>query len=387
MWDHLKVIDGHVHYAWPISEDSLASALAATGADAVCLAALPVGFTKGGCAHPSTTLDCLAFKLRFPETAFVFGCLDCTAYGEKKRLGSYFADYTKRLLEMGCDGIKMLEGKPTMRRSFPIPAFDDPVWEPYWTYAEEKQVPILMHVNDPEEFWNPDALPEVARLSGWGYGPDDINNEVQYTELFNLLKRHPNLNITFAHMFFFSGQLLRLSEWLDSFPHMRVDLTPGIELIENMSRDIAASRAFFLKYQDRIHFGTDIGGRTVGKGVTELNMRESMLRAKYEHDFICGSAAIGVRADDDYLIGRPPFVLRGLDLPDEVQQKILYGNFLDFVGCEKPWPVNVELCLKEIPRQRRMNRILADKLGCDPDYSALDWAKRILTDAKRSMEL
>lgn len=382
MLDRHKVIDAHVHYSWPIEPRSLTSTLAETGADAVCLAALPVGYSKGKCARPSTTLDCLTYKLLHPETTFVLGCLDCTAYGTREDLGQYFVDYAKRLVEMGCDGIKLLEGKPTMRRSFPIPSFDAPVWEPFWSYAEAERIPILMHVNDPEEFWNPDALPEVARLSGWAYGPDDIDNEAQYRELYTVLTRHPKLNITFAHMLFFSKQLPRLAAWLDAFPLMRVDLTPGIELIENMSMDIKASRAFFLQYQNRIHFGTDIGGRSVGKDVTALNRSESMLRSKYERAFICGSTAVDVHADDDYLIGRAPFVLRGLDLPEGVQRKVLFSNFIDFVGHETPRPVDVELCLKELAHQRGMNRRLADKLGCEPDDRALDWVEGILTDTK-----
>lgn len=44
----------------------------------------------------------------------------------------------------------MLEGKPNIRKYYPIPDFDQSVWEDYWAYLEQEQIPVYMHVNDPE---------------------------------------------------------------------------------------------------------------------------------------------------------------------------------------------------------------------------------------------
>ncbi len=70
---------------------------------------------------------------------------------------------------MGADGIKLIEGKPTMRKVLPIPDFDKEVWDPFWDYCEKSGFPILMHVNDPEEFWEKDKIPSWAKSQGWGY--------------------------------------------------------------------------------------------------------------------------------------------------------------------------------------------------------------------------
>ena len=56
MLDGIPVIDSHVHYAWPITQMSLADVLAENGADMVCLAALP------GTARLDPTPEILAFK-------------------------------------------------------------------------------------------------------------------------------------------------------------------------------------------------------------------------------------------------------------------------------------------------------------------------------------
>jgi hypothetical protein len=362
-----SIIDSHVHFAWPILHDSLTDVLKATGADGVCLAALP------GCSRLDPTLDILAYKTEHAATTFALGCLDCTVYGQAKQPGKAFVKDAKRLMEMGCDGIKLLEGKPTMRRTYPIPDFDDPAMDPFFAFAEETRLPLLWHVNDPETFWNPSLLPVFARQAGWGYGPQDIDNEAQYRQVRNVLTRHPALNVTFAHMFFLSAQLVRLEEWLDRFPGMRVDLTPGIELYENLSQTPEETRAFFNRFQDRIQYGTDIGGRAVLNGAaTRLNENESRLRAKYCKAFLSSNASLGIRADGDFLIQSEPFVLHGLGLPEEMQKKIYRDNFLSFIGKKQPAPVNRDACIRDCHRLRRTLRAFARRTGVQADLRAAD---------------
>ncbi len=377
MYTNIPIIDSHVHYAWPIMADNLSGVLEKAGIDAVCLAALP------GQARLDPTLDILVYKHRHPETVFALGCLDCTAYEARTDVGAYFVKHVKRILNMGCDGIKLLEGKPTMRRAFSIPDFDQDVWEAFWAFCEETQVPLLWHVNDPETFWDPARVPAFAAASGWGYGPEDVDNEAQYREVRNVLERHPQLNVTFAHMFFMSAQLPRLTEWMEQFPHMRVDLTPGIELYENLSATPEEARAFFDQFGDRILYGTDIGGRAVLNGTQmKLNENESLLRVQHTRTFLTERVSVGVRADGDFLIHSEPFVLHGLGLPQEALQSIFHDNFLAFIGCERPYPVNTELALKECARLKRILREDARQLGVQPDLRAVEAAKRYFEKVK-----
>ena len=50
---------------------------------------------------------------------------------------------------------------------------------------------------------------------------------------------------------------------LEQFRGMRIDITPGIELYYNLSRQHREEKSFFEQYQDRILYGTDIGARQV----------------------------------------------------------------------------------------------------------------------------
>ncbi len=358
-----------MHYAWPVSEESLEEAFRVSGASAWCLAALPTTFRL------SATPDVLAMKHRRPETTFALGCLDASAYGEKKRLGAYFVKYTEKLLAAGCDGVKLLEGKPTMRRDFPIPDFDDAAWEPFWSYAEQVRLPILWHLNDPASFWHAEQMPSFARSMGWGYGLNDVNNTEQYRQVRAVLERHERLNVTFAHMLFLSDDLGTLSEWMTRFPMMRVDLTPGIELYENLSAEPEQTRAFFDLFSERIQYGTDIGGRAALNGNTnQLDIRECKRRAEICRAFLTSRASIGVRSDGHFLQNAEPFVMHGLGLPAEMLQQIAHDNFLSFIGSDWPRAVNVRQAIRLCDDLARRMAAYHKRTGRIADYRAVNAA-------------
>ena len=191
-----RILDCHMHYALPVDPQELIDIMEYTHTDIANLVIVPDK------QRISSVPDALMVKYLYPTKFFVFGSLDVTEYFiHNKSIGKHFVKYVKRILQCGCDGIKMIEGKPDMRRMIPIPDFDLPAWEPFWSFAEDIGLPILWHVNDPEEFWDQSKIPSWAKSKGWYYGEETINNEVQYTQVLTVLKRHPNLKIIFAHFF------------------------------------------------------------------------------------------------------------------------------------------------------------------------------------------
>ena len=180
----MQLFDAHMHYS-----DTHGPAFDAVrerhGVGACTLACIP---QMGVC---STVPDALYYKAVHPEgTVYVMGGLERSAWflheGDAAALGEDLVAQAGALLAAGCDGIKLLEGKPDIRRNFPIPDFDTPAWEPFWRWAEEQRVPILWHVNDPEEFWDASRINPYAKSEGWFYGPETINNE-EYRQVFAVL--------------------------------------------------------------------------------------------------------------------------------------------------------------------------------------------------------
>ena len=336
------VIDGHIHYPHPLMMQDLINTCNQLKIDRLNIVCTPDQ------ERLSLVPDALHLKAHYPDRVYVFGGLDISAYfRDPNAVGSTFAANVDQLLAAGCDGIKMIEGKPIMRKDLPIPPFDSEVFAPYWQKLEESQTPVIFHVNDPEEFWDADRAPTWAFERGWFYGDGSfINNEDQYKEIINVLTRHPKLKIIFAHFFFLSAQLPRLASYLDRFPNIYIDLTPGIEMYHNFSKDIDSARDFFLNYQDRIIFGTDIGARALLVNSEEcIQMNESRSRVFVIRNFLENDKEFNLEADNGFLMGAGKISFRGIGLPTHVLKKIYAGNF--------------EHAVSSIPRSLNASAIIA----------------------------
>lgn len=175
MYRGQRITDGHIHFALDAEPSDYADFLEASGTDAANLAVITRGRTL------PCTPESLAVKAMFPGRFYVCGALDPLEYfhGDVS-MGGRLMEYARRMLACGCDGIKLLEGKPQLRRALPIPDFDLPCWEDFWCFLEETQTPLLWHVNDPASFWDRENVPDWARKMGWFYDDSFINNEEQY---------------------------------------------------------------------------------------------------------------------------------------------------------------------------------------------------------------
>ena len=349
-----QIIDGHVHFPHYSMGDSLMSLMAGAGINALAVVCTPDE------KRLSLVPDAMHLKGRFPDQVYVFGGLDISPLFMAPDLaGEAFANYVDALMEMGADGIKMIEGKAMMRKQLPIPDFDAPVYAPYWAKMAETHTPLIFHVNDPEEFWDPDRVPGWAREMGWFYGDGTyINNENQYRQVLNVLDQHPDLNVTFAHFFFLSAQLDRLGEYLDRYPGMHVDLTPGIEMYHNFSADPQNARDFFIKYQDRILYGTDIGARALlADREGGIEQEESLARVEVVRGFLENEGPFSL-SHEGFLFGGKDVLFQGIKLPEAVLEKIYVKNFKSFAG-ETPRPLNRPAIVEECQRLEMMIKAMA----------------------------
>ena len=340
------LLDCHVHYADPGFKDGLIRIMDELGVQKFNIVCTP---------HPtrlSLVPDALHLKAHFPERVYVFGGLDISAFftaGEKA--GHVFAEYVDTLLAMGCDGIKMIEGKPDMRKMLHVPPFDGAMYEPYWEKMESTQTPLIFHVNDPAEFWDADKIPDWAQRSGWFYGDGTfINNETQYTEILHVFTRHPTLKIVFAHFFFLSHDLPRLAGYLDQFPGMHIDLTPGIEMYHDFSKNPEKARDFMIKYQDRILFGTDIGAKALlATPQMGIEPAESRIRLELVKSFLETDGEFTLDTSQGYLFNKFDGNFKGVNLPQEVLEKIGHANFEKLAG-KSPHRLNPERIIPECER-------------------------------------
>ena len=347
------VFDGHVHMRSVADERSMLAIREATGIEKMTL--VSIQNPEAGTGLPQS----LHMKAKYPKQFFVFAGLNHAQRlsGERVRTPS-LAGQADALAEMGCDGIKMIEGKPTSRQHMDVPV-TDAYFGDYWARVEELGSPIVWHVNDPEEFWDPVRIPGWAKERDWGYGPDDVQKEDLYAEVDEVLTRHPNLKVIFAHFYFLSADLARAARFLDAHTTVHFDLAPGIEMLYNLSRDPVASREFFVKYADRIVFGTDL--------FSSLTVEQGRIRAGLVFRWIESEDTFRVPEAADFLLGPPEDgIIHGMSLPTDVLTKIYHDNFVRLVGVE-PRALNIDRAIEECERLAAMAKVLSGKPAAETE--------------------
>lgn len=333
------VVDGHYHiYAWENKEgkdlfESTDAYCAARNFKAINIAALPAYEMD-----VSNNIEAALYKLHNPN-AFISGGLVYSEYPVPEKLPEGMDPLTqyRELMEIGFDGIKLIETKPDRAKAYKRPVCD-PLYYDFFAAAEQDGTHILWHVNDPAEFWDKDLAPEWSFTNGWFYGDGTFpGHEELYAQTLAVLDRNPKLNVTFAHFFFMSGCPERLEKLFEKYPNMAVDLTPGSEMYGNFKARAAYYKDFFTRHADRILFGTDCSD--------EDSVQSNAARADIVYGFLT--------TDRPFNLWEVESV--GLGLSEDVQDRILFGNFLRRVH-ETPKPVDADALKRYIAKYRHLVR-------------------------------
>lgn len=259
----------------------------------------------------------ICFKLINPQN-YAFG-------GLHYRFSYDFGEEVRTLMEIGFDGIKMIENKPSERKNLGFRQ-DDPRYDSLYRMATELDIPMLIHVNDPATYWDWERCSDWAKEQGYFYGDEYVNYEQVVSETISMLEKYPNMRVCLAHLFFMSDDLPRLRSQMDRFPNLWLDITAGTEMYYAFDEEPDLWRQFFLDYADRIMFGTDNccpiseDDRRIAGEINDL-----------EQNFL-------TRADRFPLWDRH---IQGAGLPETVIRKITHDNFRRFAGVT-PKPLNTK---------------------------------------------
>ena len=174
------------------------------------------------------------------------------------------AEDIERAHAAGARGLKVLKTLGLYLRqqitSGPLVAIDDRRFDSMWEACGAKGMPVAIHVSDPEAFFLPtdrfnERFEELNNHPDWSFHGKDFPSNRQLLEARNrLFARHPKTTFVALHVGHNAEDLGYVSECLDRFPNMNVEI--GARVGE-LGRQPRASRRFFDRYQDRILFGTD----------------------------------------------------------------------------------------------------------------------------------
>lgn len=174
------------------------------------------------------------------------------------------ADAIERAHRAGARGLKILKTLGLYLRenitSDKLVKIDDPRFDPMWDTCGQLSIPVAIHVSDPIAFFTPtdrfnERYEELNNHPDWSFYDHDYPSNTELLAARNrVIARHPRTQFIVLHVGNFAENLDDVSENLDRFPNMTVDIAARIG---ELGRQPRRSRRFFDHYQDRILFGTD----------------------------------------------------------------------------------------------------------------------------------
>ena len=234
---------------------------------------------------------------------------------EEENFGQNEAERLEEAVKMGCRGLKIAKtlGLGYKDKAGNYIKVDDPRIDPIWDKCSELGIPVEIHVSDPKAFFTPvdkynERYDELGMNPEWSFYDHGYPSKQDILDARNrVIAKHPNTIFIGAHFGNLPEDLTTVAQWLDTYPNFYVDIDARIS---ELGRQPYSARRFFLKYQDRILFGTD----------TPCNAEAYRLYFRF------------LETDDEYIDPTPAHKLQGrwmiygLYLPDEVLEKIYHKN-------------------------------------------------------------
>lgn len=228
----------------------------------------------------------------------------------------------------GARGLKILKTLGLYLRenitSGSLVKIDDPRFDPMWDACGQLNLPVAIHISDPIAFFTPtdrfnERYEELNNHPDWSFhGGDFPSNEELIAARNRVIARHAKTQFVVLHVGNFAEDLQNVSENLDRYPNMFVDLAARIG---ELGRQPRTARKFFDKHQDRILFGTDATphGDEFPQQVFNDRLYEIYFRF--------------LETEDEYFDYAPAKIppqgrwrIYGIGLPETILKKVYYEN-------------------------------------------------------------
>lgn len=204
---------------------------------------------------------------------------------------------------------------------------DDPLLDPVYEHLTANRWPLLTHIAEPLECW----LPLNENGPHYGYysrnpewhmhnRPEFPSHQTLMAARDNVLAKHPQLRMIGAHLGSLEYDVDEVAARLDRYPNFAVDISA--RLADLAIQDSKKVRDFFVKYQDRILFGTDVVMRQAPSSLPALERDQLLhtLRQVYEMHIVYleQQGTVQVRT----------YTTEGLALPATVLDQVYQQNAL-----------------------------------------------------------
>ncbi|HEC44802.1 MAG TPA: amidohydrolase [Bacteroides sp.] len=237
-------------------------------------------------------------------------------------------------LEEGAVSVKVWKniGMEFRDKNGKIVMIDHPKFDSIFSHLTELKIPLVAHLGEPRDCWLP--IDEMVTSNNRGYftshpeyhmylHPELPSYEEQMMARERMMRKNPELTFIGCHLASLEWSVDEIARFLDDFPNAAVDMSARMgNLFYQTLQDRERVRNFFISYQDRILYGTDMAER-------ESTSPED-LYARMQRDW---------SRDWEYLVSDNPMTSRfiegefnGLKLPRQVIDKIYRHNTIKWYG-------------------------------------------------------
>jgi Amidohydrolase len=212
---------------------------------------------------------------------------------------------------------------------------DDPKFDLVFDFIRKRNKVLIGHQGEPRNCWLPVADMSVNNDKEYFrehpqyhmfLHPEMPTYEEQMAARDRMLDRNPQIKFMGAHMASLEWSVDRLAAFLDRYPNTVVDLAARMGQVEfQSSQDRDKVRRFFIRYQDRLLYGTDTAQNAEDKSA-ELRQEA---HANWLRDWRYLNTVQSFKVPE---LDAP---VHGLGLPKDVIRKIYSANAERWYG--DPW--------------------------------------------------
>jgi hypothetical protein len=213
---------------------------------------------------------------------------------------------------------------------------DDPRFDGLMNHLEQKGIPLVAHQAEPKNCWLP--LDQMTTENDRSYfkehpeyymylHPEQPSYESLMQHRDRFVAKHPKLIFIGAHMASLEWSVDRLAKFFDEYPNASADLAARMTQVQFQSNaDREKVRKFFIKYQDRLLYGTDLTENPPDPHARAQNPPDNGQGFEKEADDFWRSDWMYLATDKVQHIDAIKADAKGLALPKSVIDKIYYAN-------------------------------------------------------------
>ena len=250
--------------------------------------------------------------------------------------------YIKQSVENGAVGVKVWKniGFFLKDEKGQLVMIDHPRFDPILDYLAKNHIPLIGHLGEHKNSWLP--LEKMTVNGNRDYArahpeehmylhPERPSYEDYINARDRMLEKHPDLVFIGAHLGSLEWSVDELAKRLDKYHNMNVDMAERVSHLQYQAlTEWQKVHDFFIKYQDRLVYGTDL--RSSAMDIVNKGIKDPSGIKKHAHEVWMRHWKFFTN-DQMMRVPKVEGEFRGLKLPREVVDKIYRTN------AEKLFPV------------------------------------------------